>query len=322
MAPHRSPELEAVFVRALRAYKTTDMDTLANLMSTDPALRVLGFDVDEWWAGHDEFLKVREIQRDEIGDIDEMPIDSIEAFEEGPFGWGTIFTMIHKADVATPLRIVAIFRLEAGSWKVIHWTNSVPVPNQQVFGVDLTTTLDTLVAALLDTHEELVTDVGAEGTMTLVFTDIVDSTVLAERLGDAVWADVVRRHEMATRTATEPNGGRVVKLLGDGSMLAFKSARGAVRAAVDIQRSVAEEPFDVRIGIHTGDIIRTESDLFGVTVNKAARVASAAGPGQIMVSSTTRDLMGTVDGVHPGETRIVTLKGLSDAHQITTLEWN
>ncbi|MDJ0960069.1 MAG: adenylate/guanylate cyclase domain-containing protein [Acidimicrobiia bacterium] len=321
MAPHPSPELEAVFVRALRAYAAADIDTLANLMSTDPALRVLGFGVDEWWVGHDEFLKVRDIQRDEIGGIDEIPIDSIETFEDGGFGWGTMFTTVHKADIATPMRTVALFRLEAGSWKVIHWTNSVPVPNQQVFGVDLTTTLDTLIAALLDTHEEIAIDVGAEGTMTLVFTDMVDSTVLAERLGDAAWADVVRRHEMAIRTTTESHGGRVIKLLGDGSMLAFESARGAVRAAVDIQRSVADEPFSVRIGMHTGDIIRTESDVLGVTVNKAARVASAAGPGQIMVSSTTRDLMGAIDGVHAGETRIVTLKGLSDAHQITSLDW-
>lgn len=321
MAPRRSPELEAVFLRALRAYEMTDMATLANMMSTDPALRVLGFDVDEWWVGHDEFLKVREVQREEIGGIDEMPIDTIEAFEDGHFGWGTIFTTIHKADVATPLRVVAIFRLEAGSWKVIHWINSVPVPNQQVFGVDLTTTLDTLVAALLDNDEEIVTDVGAEGTMTLVFTDIVDSTILAERLGDAMWADLVRRHELDIQAAAGSHGGRVVKLLGDGSMLAFDSARGAVRAAIDIQRAVADEPFDVRIGMHTGDIIRTETDMLGLTVNKAARVASAAGAGQIMVSSTTRDLTGAIDGVQFGETRIVTLKGLSDAHQITALNW-
>ena len=113
-------------------------------MSSDPALRVLGFDVDEWWVGRDEFLKVRDIQQDEIGGIDELPIDSIEAFEDGPFGWGRAFGTIRKGDTATPLRVVAVFRLEAGSWKVIQWTNSVPVPNQQVFGVDLTTTLDTL----------------------------------------------------------------------------------------------------------------------------------------------------------------------------------
>lgn len=321
MPPQRSPELEAVFVRALDAYAMTHSETLANLVSSDPALRVLGFDHDEWWVGRDEFLKVREVQQDEIGGVEEMTIDSVEAFEEGPFGWGTLFTSLRKDDLVHALRIVAVFRLEAGVWKVILWSNSVPVPNQQVFGVDLTTTLDTLVAAVMDSYEDIAT-VGSEGTMTLVFTDIVNSTVLAERLGDATWADLVRRHEQSIQRATEEHGGRVVKLLGDGSMLAFESARGAVRAAVEIQRSVASEPFDVRIGIHSGEVIQTESDLLGMTVNKAARVASAAGAGQIMVSSTTRDLIGSIEGVRAGETRIVTLKGLSDAHQITALDWD
>ncbi len=196
------------------------------------------------------------------------------------------------------------------------------MPNQQVFGVDLTTTLDTLVASLLDDVTEVTAATGAEGTMTLVFTDIVDSTALAERIGDAAWADLMRRHEASIVDVTERNGGRVVKLLGDGSMLAFDSARGAVRAAVGIQESVVNAPFAVRIGVHTGEIIRTEGDLLGLTVNKAARVASAAGSGQIMVSATTLALMGTIHGVTTGETRIVTLKGLSDVHQITALHWS
>ena len=95
-----------------------------------------------------------------------------------------------------------------------------------------------------------------------------------------------------------------------------------MRAAVGIQKSVADEPYSVRIGIHTGEIIRTGDDLLGLTVNKAARVASAAGANQIMVSSTTLGVMGTVAGVTAGETRIVTLKGISDAHQVTSLEWS
>ncbi len=303
------------------AYAASDMDTLANLMSTDPALRVLGFDADEWWAGHDEFLKLRTTQGEEIGDA-RVVIDNIEAFEDDAFGWTTIFATLHKDDLVTSLRISAVFRLEAGAWKAIHWHNSVPVPNQQVFGVDLTTTLDTLVASLLDDVTEVTAATGAEGTMTLVFTDIVDSTALAERIGDAAWADLMRRHEASIVDVTERNGGRVVKLLGDGSMLAFDSARGAVRAAVGIQESVVNAPFAVRIGVHTGEIIRTEGDLLGLTVNKAARVASAAGSGQIMVSATTLALMGTIHGVTTGETRIVTLKGLSDVHQITALHWS
>jgi len=160
-----------------------------------------------------------------------------------------------------------------------------------------------------------------EGTMTLVFTDIVDSTVLAEALGDSAWADLISRHESVIRQVTASQGGTVVKLLGDGSMLAFESARAAVRAAVDIQRASDHAAFGIRIGVHTGEVIRTADDLFGVTVNKAARVASAADSGTIMISSTTRDLVGSVDGIRMGEPKIVALKGLSDTHQIVPIEW-
>jgi class 3 adenylate cyclase len=120
---------------------------------------------------------------------------------------------------------------------------------------------------------------------------------------------------------TAVQGGSVVKLLGDGSMLAFESARAAVRAAVDIQRASSHAPFTVRIGVHTGEVIRTADDLLGLTVNKAARVAASADAGSIMISSTTKDLVGSLHGIRMGEPRIVALKGLSDTHQIVPIEW-
>jgi adenylate cyclase len=113
-----------------------------------------------------------------------------------------------------------------------------------------------------------------------------------------------------------------VKFLGDGAMLSFGSARAAIRAAVAIQRACAHEPFAVRIGIHTGEVIHAADDLLGLTVNKAARIAAAAEGGGIMVSSTTRDLAGSLDGVRIGEPKIVVLKGLLDVHQITPIEWD
>lgn len=67
-----------------------------------------------------------------------------------------------------------------------------------------------------------------------------------------------------------------MKFLGDGSMLAFESARAAVRAAIEIQKATVDAPFSVRIGIHTGEVQRTADDLFGVTVNRAAWVAAAS----------------------------------------------
>jgi class 3 adenylate cyclase len=203
---------------------------------------------------------------------------------------------------------------------VILWHNSIPVPNSQIFGVELTTTLDDLVTSVLSEPSAL-SSAALEGTMTLVFTDIVDSTGLAETLGVVAWADLISRHEAAIRKVTAAQGGTVVKLLGDGSMLAFESARAAVRAAVEIQRASDHDAFGIRIGVHTGEVIRTGGDLLGLTVNKAARVASAADAGTIMISSTTRDMIGSLDGIRLGEPKIVALKGLSDTHQIVQLEW-
>ena len=295
------------------------MAAMANLVSADPSLRVLGFALDEWWAGPEEFLTIRETQISEIPAL-HIQIERVDAFEDGAFGWAAIATTVVTPETKTPMKHTAVLRLEAGAWKVILWTNSVPVPNSQIFGVELTTTLDDLVTSVLNEASPL-TSSSLEGTMTLVFTDIVDSTVLAEALGDSAWADLISWHESTIRHVTASQGGTVVKLLGDGSMLAFESARAAVRAAVDIQRASDHAAFGIRIGVHTGEVIRTAHDLFGVTVNKAARVASAADSGTIMISSTTRDLVGSLDGIRMGEPKIVALKGLSDTHQIVPIEW-
>jgi len=91
---------------------------------------------------------------------------------------------------------------------------------------------------------------------------------------------------------------------------------------VEIQRESAQNSYAIRVGIHTGEVIRTADDLLGLTVNKAARIAAAASAGGIMASSTTRDLIGSMDGIQVGEPKIVVLKGLSDVHQIIPIDWD
>ncbi len=315
-----SPEIEAVARRILATWNQGDVKTMSNLFSSSANLRVLGFDVDEQWNGPDEFLSVFAAQS---GEMPDWSIEShhVEAFEDGSFGWATLQSTIVTPEAETPMRHTAVFHLDGGAWRVVQWHNSIPVPNQQVFGVELTTTLGHLVASVLDTSSDLAGASGSEGTATLVFTDIVDSTVLAQSVGDVAWAKMIGSHERTIRRIAGLHGGTVVKFLGDGSMLAFESARAAIRAAVELQRSCDAEPYAVRIGIHTGEVIRTADDLLGLTVNKAARVAAAATGGGIMVSSTTRDLIGQMEGVRIGEPKIVRLKGISDAHQIAPIEW-
>lgn len=316
----RSPEIEAVARRVLATWGQGDVEVMSNLFSSSADLRVLGFDIDELWNGADDFLKILTTQMGEMPDWS-IDIHDVEAFEDGSFGWATLQSTVVTPEAETPMRHTAVFRLDGGAWKVVQWHNSVPVPNQQVFGVELTTTLHHLVASVLDTSSDLAGVSGSEGTATLVFTDIVDSTVLAQSLGDGAWAKIIGSHERTIERIAGSHGGTVVKFLGDGSMLVFESARAAIRAAVELQRSCDAEPYSIRIGIHTGEVIRTANDLFGLTVNKAARVAASATSGSIMVSSTTRDLVGQMEGVRIGEPKIVRLKGISDVHQIAPIEW-
>ena len=321
MPPTRSPEIESVARRTFRVYGGDfDFESLRNLLSSDPNLRVLGFDRDEWWKGSAVF-DVRRAQMEEQPEF-EVRIADVEGFEDGEFGWATIFSTIVTPDAATELRTSMVLRIEAGVWRVIHFHNSIPVPNQQVFGVEITTTLDELVGSVLGEGNRMPVAPTTEGTMTLVFTDVVDSTPFAEAVGDDRWVELVAQHEAVIGAVTNSHGGTVVKFLGDGSLLAFESARAAVRAAIEIQKATLEAPFSVRIGVHTGEVQRTADDLFGLTVNKAARVAAASDADGIMISSTTRDLIGSLDGVEMGDPRTVALKGLSDTHQIVPISWD
>jgi adenylate cyclase len=320
MTPSPSPEVEAVVRRVIAAWQRRDFDTMSNLFSVDAALRVTGFDDDERWVGPDQFLSVFRAQAEEWPDWKEE-VERVEAFEDGPFGWASLFGTMITPETKSPIRHTAFLRLEAGAWRIIQWMNAIPVPNRQIFGVELTTTLDDLVASVLHDGPDLLPMAGTEGTMTLVFTDMVNSTALAESMGDQAWTETVREHESEIRRITISEGGSVVKLLGDGSMLAFQSARGAMRTAIEIQRSTRGAPFAVRIGAHTGDVIRTGADFFGTTVNKAARIAATAGAGEIMVSSTTAEMVGSMSGIRVEDVGLVALKGLSGSHHLFAVHW-
>lgn len=316
----RSPEIESVARRFIREYAKTDQEVASNLVSRDPSLRVVGNAAKEYWSGSHEFLEVRRTQISESPDIDPQ-VTLVEAFEDGNVGWFAMFARLVTEEISTEIKITGVLRLEGGVWRVVLWHNAVPVANTQLFGVELTTTLVDLVDFVLEGADTLPDAIETEGTLSLVFTDIVGSTSLAERVGDAQWTGLIAAHEAAIRAVTEKHHGTVIKMLGDGSLLAFDSARSAVRAAVELQLETTDAPYDIRIGVHTGDVMRTGDDLFGLTVNKAARVASASSGSGITISSTTRDLIGSLEGVTIGEPTTVALKGLSGTHQIVAVDW-
>jgi class 3 adenylate cyclase len=133
------------------------------------------------------------------------------------------------------------------------------------------------------------------GVRAVLFTDIVDSTGITQRHGDDVSMECVRLHDGIVRSALAEFHGREVKHTGDGIMASFASAASAVRAAAQIQQRLqshgpAPVPLSVRIGIAVGEPVENNQDLFGSTVQLAARLCAAANPSQSLVSSAVADL--------------------------------
>ena len=144
----------------------------------------------------------------------------------------------------------------------------------------------------------------------ILFTDVVGSTELLDRLGDEASHAVRRRHFALLRRAVEEHRGREVKSLGDGLMVAFADARPAVECGLSMQRAVtaAEDPLQLRVGIASGEAVREDDDYFGRPVIVARRLCDAARPGHLLVSEPPPEKIAgsTADPVESLE-----LKGLS-----------
>jgi class 3 adenylate cyclase len=162
-----------------------------------------------------------------------------------------------------------------------------------------------------------------DGTVTVLFTDVEDFTGLSEHLGDIEASRRLRAHQALVRREVDAHGGVEVTCQGDGFMLAFDGARRALRAAVAIQRAVAADSgaMRVRMGLHTGEAIREDEDLFGRTVIVAARIAAAAHGGEILVSSLLRQLSDGSGEFAFGPPREEVLKGLSGVHDLYPVAW-
>lgn len=126
---------------------------------------------------------------------------------------------------------------------------------------------------------------------TVVFTDIVDSTSSLARAGDAAWRAVLGDHDRLMDELLVRYGGEAVKHTGDGRLLHFSRPARAVRFAVEMAKEVRRYGLEIRAGLHTGECEYVDGDLFGVAVNLAARITGCAGPGEVVVSSTVRDLV-------------------------------
>jgi class 3 adenylate cyclase len=132
---------------------------------------------------------------------------------------------------------------------------------------------------------------------TIMFTDIVDSTAMTARLGDIRAVEMVRAHDALVRRALKDRGGREVKHTGDGIMASFDDVADAVECARSIQQAfdafnlASREKLRVRIGLDSGEPVADSNDLFGTTVQMAARLCQSAEPDSIVVSGTVSELM-------------------------------
>jgi len=167
-----------------------------------------------------------------------------------------------------------------------------------------------------------------DGTVTLLFSDIENSSRLTERLGDQRWLEVLNAHNTIVRAQLDEHGGYEVKSQGDGFMLAFPSARQAVMCATDIQRALArraangELPVRVRIGVHTGEAIQQDGDFYGRSVIYAARIAAQAEGGEILISSLVKELVEGRGDVQLREAGEFELKGLEGRQRLFRVAWS
>ena len=152
----------------------------------------------------------------------------------------------------------------------------------------------------------------------LLFTDIVDSTALAESMGPTRWRELVGMHNERIQFELDRYRGRLVKTTGDGVLALFDGSERAVRAAAAICLAAKSLGLTIRAGIHTGEVEVAAGDVRGLAVHVAARVMALAGPSQVFVSATTRELV-----AHSGLTFVDAgsheLKGVSGARQLYCL---
>jgi adenylate cyclase len=166
------------------------------------------------------------------------------------------------------------------------------------------------------------------GTLTIVFSDIEQSTRRGEELGDERWVALLGFHNSLVRRQVERRGGIEIKSQGDGFMLAFPSARAAVQCSIEIMRALEAhgrsrptEALRIRIGMHAGEAIVEDGDLFGKPVVLAARIANQARGGEILVSSLVREIVESRGDLTFGPTRQAELKGLAGTHALHPVDW-
>ena len=321
-----SEELRQVVSRFFVALRDGDEEAVRNRVSRQVGFERFGSDPEEVWHDGEASARLWTQQMRELGGgYPWQLIDEIYAMSEGSVGWaGGRSRMASPADDNVEFRFTCVLHLEQGDWKIVQWHSSIPATNEQ-YGFFLTKSVDDIVEAVSETRPDLSASSAEDGTVTIAFTDIEDSMRLNAFLGDRRWLEVLRAHNDVVKSVTTEHGGSVVKNQGDGFMLAFPSARRALTCAQAIELAVADafrdpgSPIRVRIGLHVGETVHEGDDHFGHAVNYAARVASAAEGGEIVVSSLVYGLLAQTGEFVFEPAREVELKGVEGPQKVYAL---
>ncbi|GAA2130964.1 adenylate/guanylate cyclase domain-containing protein [Actinomadura napierensis] len=195
-------------------------------------------------------------------------------------------------------------------------------------GSMLMSSLDDLARWAAEDRAELVRVTAADGTITFMFTDIVDSTSLNEEFGDKEWVRILKAHDRLVRRQVTVRGGHIVKSQGDGFMIAFSDPGEAIDAAVAIQHALSKRRrkmsrtsrITVRIGVHRGKAVSRAGDYFGRAVAMAARVAAQAGGGEVLVSDETLGALPDPTRFRLSQPRQTFLKGFNGEHTLHPIQ--
>lgn len=295
----------------------------AELFSKSDGTVLIGTDPQEFYVGGPQVRAILLTQIEELGSSKLEP-GTIIAFEEGDFGWAAAqATWTFPHGVSNDVRATFVFHREDRDWKVVHLHGSIGRANAEAWALELTTSIEEVAELVERERPDLVPLVSPEGTVTIMFTDIEESTATNEAMGDNAFLPLLIKHNEIVRSRTEVAGGSVVKSQGDGFMLAFPSARRAVECAMSIQQDVSafDARVKVRMGLHTGEPIRQADDFYGRDVSYAARIGSAASGREILVSSLVKSLVEPSGSVSFEGPRQLELKGFDGPQAVYAVRW-
>ncbi|MDZ7728607.1 MAG: adenylate/guanylate cyclase domain-containing protein [Dehalococcoidia bacterium] len=332
---HSNPAAEAAALaipyKFAEAYARRDLNAVLALFADDRDVTFVGTGADERRVGLSQVRDQIERNLDQSRALF-FRFDWVRAAAAGPVSWfaaeGVMQADLRDAELDFPVRFTGVLEVVHGEWRLVQAHLSLPAAGQHT-GESFPTSIDAVVNAVQDERPNLEARRGPDGTVTLLFTDIVDSTTLNEKLGDIRWMEVLRQHNAIVRAQSARHGGYEVKSYGDGFMFAFTSGREAIRCAIDLQRAMErynrEHPgqeVNVRCGLHAGEMVREEDDFFGRNVVLAARITDWAQPGTIWVSALLKALTESSGDIRFGRGESVQLKGLSGTQRAYQVLWD